>query len=135
MPRAIFPHSLILVPWFALLTITGCGSRGPEVYQVTGVALRGGQPLSQVKINFQPVQGRSSWGYTDDEGRFELNFSRQIPKGALPGEHKVWVAIPEGSTGKRHPQTGEVLRKYGHSNTPMKVNLERDGQFVELHFD
>jgi hypothetical protein len=119
-----------------LMWVAGCGPSGPEVYKVTGVARRGGEPLTAVKIDFKPAQGRTSWGYTDEEGKFELNFSRDIPLGALPGEHTVAVMIPTGTPGKRHPETPQVLRKYGSVKTsPMKVTIDKDGQFVELDFD
>ena len=114
----------------------GCGPAGPEVYQVSGVLTRDGEPCPNMKIIFSPQAGRASWGFSDAEGKFELHFSKQIPMGALPGVHTVWLDIPPGTPGERHAETGAIMEEYGGlERSPLQITIDEDGQFVELKVD
>src|SRR5437870_5117851 len=80
--------------WGALLVvaITGCGDSGPTIVPVTGTLTYKGKPVTNAVVDFMPENGRPSWGATDADGRFKLNYDREHD-GVLVGKHKVWVKM------------------------------------------
>jgi hypothetical protein len=71
-------------------TLVGCDT-GVPVGQVTGVVTYAGQPLPQAEVEFTPKgDGTSSVGFTNHEGRYELQYTLHR-KGALLGSHVVRV--------------------------------------------
>lgn len=80
--------SPVLLVVFALL-FSGCDS-GPATGLVTGVVTIDGNPVADATVSFYPAQGRASTARTDENGKYELSFSRQ-KKGAVLGEHKVTI--------------------------------------------
>src|SRR5262249_54770418 len=86
-----FLHCLIC--WIAVVaTISGCGDGGPRVVPVTGTVTRNGKPVPNLFINFMPEAGRPSWGHSDEQGQFTLEYDRER-KGAEVGKHKVFVKL------------------------------------------
>lgn len=78
-----------------LLCLPGC--RDGSVGRVRGVVTYDGAPVQGLEVEFNPVgEGRSSIGFTDQQGHYELQYTLQ-KKGALVGEHKVRVSIPPGA--------------------------------------
>lgn len=75
-----------------LLTgIAGCGSSGPELGLVEGEVRLNGHPVSDVLVEFQPeADGSPSLGTTDEDGRFQLRFTRDR-WGAVLGRHTVKI--------------------------------------------
>ena len=73
--------------------LAGCGDRGdaPELGDVSGYVRLDGQPLSAARVIFQPEGGRPSIGLTDDEGYYELSYSRG-ETGAKVGRHVVRIS-------------------------------------------
>lgn len=84
--KRFFSTWLIMSALFA-----GCG-RGdrPELGTVTGTVTLDGEPLPNVELSFVPAIGRPSYGETDEEGNYELNYIRNI-QGAKIGKHKVLI--------------------------------------------
>lgn len=83
---------------------SGCGSDGPPIASVSGQVLLDGRPLPDAVVNFEPSGGRASSGWTDESGRFELQYS-STRKGALVGEHVVRIStyqprVPAGPSGE-----------------------------------
>jgi hypothetical protein len=74
---------------FSLLA-TGCGS-SYSLGTVTGTVTLDGKPLPQATVTFSRGQGRMSVGTTDEDGRYQLQYSAR-QKGAEPGSHKVRIA-------------------------------------------
>ena len=73
-----FLHCLIC--WIAVVaTISGCGDGGPRVVPVTGTVTRNGKPVPNLFINFMPEAGRPSWGHSDEQGQFTLEYDRERP--------------------------------------------------------
>lgn len=69
----------------------GCTSRTagyPDLGLVSGSVTLDGKPLAGIDVLFQPLQGRSSSGTTDSQGRYELLFS-PVAEGAMVGQHTV----------------------------------------------
>lgn len=73
------------------LLCLGCAAEGPASGMVSGTVTLDGQPLSNADVQFYPVQGRASYGVTDQSGQYELMFTYDT-KGCLPGEHQVKIS-------------------------------------------
>lgn len=81
-----------LGPWLlglmAFVTL-GCGQSGPATARVTGIVKINGEPTPYIMVEFQPLEnGSPSIGYTDGQGRYDLQFTRDR-WGAMLGEHRV----------------------------------------------
>jgi hypothetical protein len=117
----------------------GCDG-GPKIVKVSGVATHQGKPMPNLRLNFQPEKGRPSWGDTDENGRFTLEYDAQN-KGALVGKHTVSAAYraatpDEEMAGKVPPAVRIVTVKYGDMlNSPLKVEITGPTDNLELKFD
>ncbi len=81
------------VTLLAGLTLHGCGGSGSsvELVPVSGNVTLDGQPLEGAIVRFEPInveEGRSSFGTTDAQGHYELQYTRD-KMGAVPGQHAV----------------------------------------------
>ena len=74
-----------------LISCCGCPSGSKDVGLVEGVVTLDGKPVDRATIIFYPAEGRSSGGYTDENGHYSLIYSRD-EKGALIGQHKVTIS-------------------------------------------
>jgi hypothetical protein len=126
-----------------LAALSGCGDSGPTVVKVAGVATRDGKPVPNVELTFLPEVGRPSWSFTDDAGRFSLNYTRD-QDGAVLGKHKVTVrAKPPASpaeefSGKSSapPYIQELITKYGSAeSTPLEVEISGAVENLEIKLD
>ena len=75
---------------FALLMLVGCGGPAADMGFVTGVVTLDGEPVGNATIAFLPTAGRSSTGFTNASGEYELAQTRDR-MGAAIGTHKVTV--------------------------------------------
>jgi len=88
----------------ALLFLTGCGGsdeipRAP----VSGRITMDGEPLANVSVTFQPIvetgqvedTGGGSFGKTDEEGNYSLEFVATGETGAVVGKHRVSISTPQ----------------------------------------
>lgn len=85
---------------FIVIACLGCGgTTGPELAEVTGKVTLGGQPLAKASLQFTPESpgGSPSYGVTDSEGSYELQFSSDR-SGAMPGKHRVEILPVEPET-------------------------------------
>lgn len=126
--------------------LAGCsGKKGPEVVRVSGTVTRNGQPVPNLFLNFVPTQGRPSWGITDEQGRYTLNYTRG-QDGAVTGTHKVWVKYKPSDPGEemammqgraKVPQElAEIVEKYGkQETTPLEFQISEDGQVIDIALD
>lgn len=105
-----------MVPWVGgvvvslLACLAGCGGGevwAPQVadpaFPVKGrVLLPGGKPLPAGRIEFYPVKepGLLAHGQVNPDGTFELQ-TRQEGDGAIPGDYKVRILVPEKREYKR----------------------------------
>lgn len=132
--------TLALVP----LAATGCGDPdAPEIARVTGQATRGGKPVPSLTVNFMPTDGRPSWGITDAQGRYELEYNADY-KGAKVGHHKVYVGFrPTSIDGSASDVEGlsdedrrAIMEKYGsEQTTSLEVDVTEDRQVIDLKLD
>jgi hypothetical protein len=125
-----------------LTLIAGC-SDAPELVQIEGRVTRGGKPVPGILVQFHPQDGRPSWGKSDPEGKFELNYSKHY-EGARLGKHRIFVTYDntpetpydESGRQKLNSEQREVIKKYGNlETTPLEVDLKEDGQVVEIKLD
>ncbi|MFG0266954.1 MAG: carboxypeptidase-like regulatory domain-containing protein [Rhodopirellula sp. JB055] len=70
--------------------LSGCGPSGPEIAEVSGVVSMGGNPVPGASITFYPVSGRQSFGKSDQDGRYTLEYAQDQP-GAVTGQHRVKI--------------------------------------------
>lgn len=97
---------------FLGLLVTGCGSSGPQLGEVSGTVTFDGQPLDHATVVFKPTEGRESAGVTDATGHYELGFAGE-QMGAIVGSHKVRI-IPatEDDNGNPLPNAVRLPKKY-----------------------
>src|SRR5688572_11184430 len=94
--RTALQSTLILL----LAACAGCGSDAPEIVRVSGTVTRGGKPVPGLIVHFQPEGGRPSWGQTDAQGHYDLDYDPDH-RGAKVGKHKVFFEL--GSAGASEP--------------------------------
>ncbi len=68
----------------------GCSGDGTKLGAVSGIVTLDGQPLENASVSFHPSKGRGSFGTTDAEGRYVLEYHKGR-KGATAGHHKVTI--------------------------------------------
>lgn len=105
-----------LVALFVLSSLVGCGQSGPKLATVSGVVTVNGEPTPFVMVEFQPEEnGSPSIGYTDGDGRYTLQFSRDR-RGAMLGKHVVRLDFDydPGSDDARPPF--KIPAKYNRSS-------------------
>jgi hypothetical protein len=128
----------------ALWALPGCGDGGPRVVPVTGSVTRNGKPVANLFINFIPDAGRPSWGQSDEQGQFTLEYDRDR-KGAEVGKHKVSVKFRPANpkeemellAGRRkfHPDQKAIEAKYGIATSTLEIEIKSSGQPVTLQLD
>lgn len=104
--------------WLLLFVVTTTGCSSGDFGTVTGKVTADGNPLPNAMVTFFPQpDGRTSSGLTDENGEYELTYSRQ-QQGALKGEHMVRIttAIAEGEYGD----------KIAEEKIPAKYNLSSE---------
>lgn len=137
--------SLAVLTLIALAIAGGCGPGGPEVVEVTGTVTCQGQPVPNLIVNFKPEKGRPSWGHTDANGKYTLDYSRDRD-GAVVGKHTVWVGyrpsspteeMRRGLPGGGAPSNlSVILKKYGsEKTTPLSFDIKTDGQVVDIELE
>lgn len=96
LPRV--PRSTALL-FLTMASAIGCGgARGPELGWVEGVITINSEPASNVLVEFQPQEpgGSPSYGFADEEGRYQLKFT-STKAGALVGTHTIRVMFDDPS--------------------------------------
>ncbi len=123
-----------------VLFVAGC-SNEPRVVEVSGVATHNGQPVPNLLVTFQPDGGRPSWGITNAEGKFTLEYTA-TEKGAMVGHHGVSAVYRAGTPDDEMSGKGQtaavkaVQAKYGDSaKSPMRVEIKQPEKNLELKFD
>lgn len=82
-------HSALVL---LVLTVSGCGARGPALSEVRGKVTLGDEPLVGALVLFTPFEGGApSAATTDDQGNYSLIYGGGR-MGAVPGKHQVKIA-------------------------------------------
>jgi len=137
-PKTLLPRSVPLL----LVALAGC-SEGPKVVPVSGTLTYKGHPITNAFVDFLPEDGRPSWGETDPEGRFKLNYDRKRD-GALVGKHRVSVRMRQETRaeqeavmlGKR-PRMSKDLQEFfdKYSSEKSKIDVEIIDKTTDLKLD
>lgn len=99
-----------------LVVCMGCASG--DFGTVTGTVKAEGQPLPKAMVKFFPrPEGRASMGMTNENGEYELIYSRD-QKGAMVGEHMVQITTAVGG--------GDYGDKIAPEKLPAKYNLSSE---------
>jgi hypothetical protein len=136
--RNVFHYCVI--PLLIVIVLIGCGRKGPKVVPVAGTLTYKGQPVPNIEIHFLPVSGdRPSWGHTDNQGRFELEYEFKV-KGASVGEHKVIVRPkPAPDIYNRPVQLPKdmqaFMQKYSAENSTKVVKIDKAIDDLRLDWD
>ena len=136
----------ILVAYWGAVAIWcgGCGPKGPDVVKVRGTITKGGRPVSNMVVQFYPEKGRQSAARTDDNGYYELEFSEEIPKGAVPGKHRVSLQVVQESIDapinlkdpKYHPDIKDIVSNFGDwKNTRLQVEVTHNQPVIDIELD
>ena len=112
-PGALFRR---IAAGLAGLAVLGCGQTPPNLADVAGSVTLDGKPVSNVMLEFQPVDGGGSpsIGYTDLDGVYRLRFTRER-WGALPGTHLVRIDFDVDSHDRR--PVFPIPAKYNRDST------------------
>jgi hypothetical protein len=112
-------RSVVFFIAIALLAESGCGSGNGEIAQVSGRVTLNGAPLQNATVTFQPISadgsnpGSGSYGKTDRDGRYSLEFILVDGKGARVGEHRVMITTAgnAGTTLAEKEKAVEIVPK------------------------
>ena len=100
---------LLMVWSLALSSIffaSGCGQSGPQLGAVTGTVTLDGKSVPGALVTFisKEADGSSSYGKTDSNGKYKLEFSTER-FGAMLGNHDVVITTKRMSADEA-PDTG-----------------------------
>ena len=121
----------------------GCGgsSDAPDLHEVTGTVTMDGAPLPNASLQFLPKsgEGRPSWGMTDEEGNYELTYSRDAV-GALPGEHIVKISTSQEAeedpdTGETSESSPETVPDVYRTSDKLIVTVSGDGKPIDFQLN
>ncbi len=94
-----------------ILFVSGCGPSGPKLGSVTGTVTLDGKPVQGALVTFisKAENGSSSFGKTDANGKYQLEFSTER-FGAMLGAHEVEI-VTKRVNKSEEPDTGTVVQK------------------------
>lgn len=135
---AAFAACMLFIP-------AGCGRDvGVPIAPIRGAVTHQGQPIADLFINFEPVEGRPSWAMTDANGNYVAHYTPDVP-GVLVGECRIWVTLKPKSVeedqqlrGGTHPRQKEleaILTKYSREGTPLRETIESGQKRLDLKLD
>ena len=103
------------------LTSLGCSSSDrPPIGKVTGVITINGKPASGLGVLFSQQGFRSSSGFTNEQGEYELKYIKNT-MGAAVGPHKVRIEyLSQEGAG---PRRGRIPPRYNRS-TELTAQVE-----------
>ena len=87
---------------------SGCGQSGPQLGDVTGTVTLDSKPVPGALVTFisKEADGTSSYGKTESNGKYKLEFSTER-FGAMLGSHDVVITTKRVSA-EEAPDTGTV---------------------------
>src|SRR5262245_14949605 len=128
------------------LLLAGCSRGGPEIVPIEGNLTYQGEPVPNVRIYFVPTSGRPSWGISDDNGRFVLDYDLDHD-GAKVGTHTIWLvdqgqnvdptlAMSGAATRKkRSPELAAVIAKHAQDKSTLQVEVKKADRNFQLKLD
>lgn len=117
-------HATTLALTLLLTSLSGCGSGGdqPELGKVEGTITLDGHPLADAIVYFSPEGGRTSFGQTDADGYYSLEYTHHA-KGAKVGRHSVRVST---AVDAEVDDDGRVLKPGFPEKVPPRYNEQSE---------
>ena len=110
----------------AFANASGCGrSDGPVLGKVKGVVTVDGKQAAGVGVAFSQTGARSSFGFTDELGEYQLTYVKEA-RGAVVGEHRVRIDYVQQEGNSRH-----LPEKYNRS-TELTATVERGSNVIDF---
>src|SRR5262245_13521483 len=115
----------------AVLVQAGCGSANMKVAPVSGTVTLDGNPLKKASVTFLPrAGGRPSFGVTNDQGRYILEYSMQ-ELGAEVGACTVNITTRNTGDDSGAKATKEHVPKR-YLTTPLEVQVEPKKNTIDI---
>ena len=116
----------MLLTALAVAIVSGCGRRdGPVLGKVKGVVTVDGEQAAGVGVAFSQNGARSSFGFTDESGEYQLKYVKEA-RGAVVGEHRVRIDYVQQEGDSRH-----LPEKYNR-NTELTATVERGSNVIDF---
>ena len=101
------------------VSLSGCGKSDlPDIGKVSGTVTLDGKPLPDAVLTFQPEGARPAYARTDEEGYYEVEYTKGV-MGATLGTHRVAISKLEGGGGDQ----GGYGAGASKETLPAKYNL------------
>jgi hypothetical protein len=130
----------IRAAFFAILSIALCaaGCGRADMGEVSGVVTLDGKPLPNAFLEFIPTgeSGSTSSGRTNDDGKYELMFSRDI-SGAWLGPHRVRITTRDVTTDEKGREVWlpeKVPPRY-NTKTELTCDVKTGSNRFEFHLE
>ena len=109
----------------------GCNKKY-DVIPVKGTVTYDNQPVPNMRVQFQPDDGRVSQGPTNEDGTFEMVYTAE-QMGVEPGEHKVTLLWnpPNPEDTKPDELSQKVLNDF-KANGPIEVTIDKPEKNFEI---
>lgn len=132
--RAI-AHALCYSAVIFALMCAGCGEVKKDYAYVKGKVTLDGEPLANVRVEFQPEKGPPSYGATDESGAYQLRLS-DSQQGAKVGRHTIRITTirpkSDDPRAKKVPIVEQIPAQY---NTRSKQIREIEPGSNRIDFD
>jgi len=120
-------HGLLL----AGLALAGCGGANLKVAPVSGTVTLDGAPLKSASVTFEPKDGgRPSFGVTNDQGRYVLEYSLN-ELGAKVGACTVRISTENRSDDSSVKSSKELVPKR-YKLAPIEVQVEAKSNTIDI---
>lgn len=129
--RRLVAALALLAPAF----VAGCGEKTvsmPSPVSASGkVTLASGEPVSDVRIVFEPVDARAAASAEVKGGSFSLS-TYDKREGACPGKYRVVFRVVQRETHADYKRSEAALKaipaKYKDENSPLQVEVPSGGK-------
>jgi hypothetical protein len=109
----------------------GCGGENLDIAPVSGTVTLDGAPLKRASVTFQPKDGgRPSFGVTNDQGRYVLEYSVQ-DLGAKVGTCRVRITTESRSDDAGSKPSKELVPKR-YFQEPIEVQVESKSNTIDI---
>ncbi|QDV69103.1 hypothetical protein Poly24_28170 [Rosistilla carotiformis] len=118
----------------------GCGGPGgPELAHVEGTVTVDGKPIDGASVTFEPAGGRPSFGITDANGHYVLEFTA-TREGALLGEHVVRITTVRAGSGGEGAEAlvearKELLPDTCHAKSELVAQVESGSNSLDFNLE
>jgi hypothetical protein len=109
--------------WSCLLFAAGCGGVAPvadyskvTLLKATGTVTLDGQPLPSAVVTFEAEDGQFSYGLTDSNGKFSLQFD-SVKSGVTPGKKTVKISTTRKILGLNTTEEGGAIDEGGEGES------------------